>query len=157
MANYLPNTEDNIIREAIKLANHCLLPKLKTDIGSQHFDRNTFTAFFIELNNNLNQLLDVLHQNPKLLQPGHYDNDSLQEFHIALSLLYCEQTAKHALYRTDQDILLQSIQSWDGLMDIFMKTEMWPLEYWNRINQRLRTTCGYEIWALLMVWLGTVK
>lgn len=109
---------ENIDR-LVALAESCLLPPLTADIGSEHIDSSHFNSFRQTLNRDLGSILDTLHDRPSILHPN--DRDQCQLLHSRLLLLLCEQTALHAIYSTDQQILMQSIQR---LLDE-NTTELW--------------------------------
>lgn len=105
------------INRLVMLAESCLLPPLNADIGSEHISSSHFITFRQTLNKNLCFILDTLHKRPSLLHTS--DGDQCQLLHSRLLLLICEQTALHAIYATEQQILMQSIER---LRDT---TELW--------------------------------
>lgn len=92
----------------LTLVESCLLPPLNADIGSEHLDSSHFNTFRLTLNQNLSSILDIFHERPSFLHP--IGTEQYKLLHSRLVLLLCEQTALHALYSTDQQILMQSIQ-----------------------------------------------
>lgn len=102
------NAEElEIIDRLVTITESCLLPPLTADIGSEHLNSSNFNSFRQELDKNLCFILDTLHERPSFL---HTNDRDLCQLHSRLLLLLCEQTALHAIYSTDQPILMQSIQ-----------------------------------------------
>lgn len=95
------------IDRLLTLSECCLLPPLNADIGSEHLNSTHFNSFRQKLDKNLCYILDTLHERPSILHTN--DCDQSQLLHSRLLLLICEQTALHAIYATDQQILMQSI------------------------------------------------
>lgn len=96
-----PTAADQIVH----LTRSCLYPEQSNDIGTDAPDDAATAAFRRHLGQRLHQLCDTLHLTA--------DVDQLPvETRAHLILLYCEQTAKFAAFRTDEPMLQQTIDTW---------------------------------------------
>lgn len=91
--------------ELCDVFNRCLLPELQTDIGTDFLDEKHFEGFRHQLNDNLHAIFDLLHE---------WDTSDLLQalpVRLHLTLVYSEQTAKNAVYQTDQTVLMQCLEA----------------------------------------------
>lgn len=77
----------------------CLLPELNADIGSDLLDSKHFDSFRLRLNEELRNIFNIVDQTQQS------DEQLTPVVRQNLIILYCEQTASHAEYKTDQKVL----------------------------------------------------
>lgn len=99
----------------------CLLPALQSDIGSDLLDSKHFNSFRVQLNENLHKIFDAINVTQifagDLLTPEVRQN---------LVILYCEQTASHAEYKTDQKMLEHCLEALRSRIDVWLsEQETW--------------------------------
>lgn len=110
----------------------CLLPELQSEIGSDLLDSKHFDSFRLNLNDELHKIFDAIH-NSELLTPAVQPN---------LVLLYCEQTASHGEYKTDEAILEQCLETLGPRIEQWMSDR----ETWDKVLAWYKTRVTTNGW-----------
>lgn len=107
---------EQILKELDDSISGCLLPEQKSDIGTELFDAKHFDPFRAHLNRSLHRIFDIT--NDRCYK--NLINELPESVRVNVALLHCEQTAKHIEFRTDQSMLVQSVEALRTSVDEYL-------------------------------------